>query len=256
MQKPAKTVRELKELIEKYGTRYFMFWNTTINMNYKYCDDFCDALIEADLNILWTDSARPQFFDPALARKMARAGCILLNFGLESASNKMLGLINKGFTGEDAETALRATHEAGILNRVNLIAGFFHETPEDVALTCGFLERNAEFVDMIGCFNGFYLNPGILLDEEKIRIKLLDRKDTIFTGQESLAYDEIGGYHWNQKKEAIKYSRETILKTIREKNIFYETAICEYDLFILYDRFRDIEKVKKYLFASAVTGCV
>ncbi len=256
MQKPEKTVRELRELSQRYGTRYFMFWNTTINMTYKYCNDFCHALIDSGLNLLWTDSARPQFFDPQLAGKMARAGCILLNFGLESGSDKMLGIINKGFSASDAEAALKATHQAGIMNRVNLIAGFFHETPDDVELTRDFLNRNSEYVDMIGCFNGFYLNEGILLDEEVIKIKLLDRKDTIFTGQESLTYNEIGGYEWPQKKEAIRYSRETILKTIREKNIFYEMAICEYDLFLLYDHFRDIEKVKKYLFAATVKGTV
>ncbi len=256
MQKPEKTVRELKNIVDRYGTRHFMFWNTTINMNYKYCNEFCDAIIDSGLDILWTDSARPQFFDEALAAKMARAGCILLNFGLESASDKMLGIINKGFTGAEAAQALRTTHNAGIINRVNLIAGFFHETTEDVAITCDFLDKNAEFIDMIGCFNGFYLNEGVMLDEERIKVKLLGRKEVIFTGQESIAYDEIDGYNWDRKKEAIRYSRETILKKIEEKGIFYETAIREYDLFILYDYFRDIKKVKKYLFASTMkSGC-
>lgn len=251
MQPVEKTVRELKELRDRYDTRYFFFWNTTFNMTRRYADELCDAIIAEKLDIRWTDSARPHMIDEKLAKKMARAGCILLNFGLESASDNVLKHIRKGFTGKQAEEALRAVEAAGIMTRVNLIAGFFHEKPEDVAVTAAFLERNARAIDMIGCFNGFYLNNGIIFDAKELGIRMLGRQDVIFSGQESLAYDEVGGYAWEEKKKAIAFCREELLGVIRRCGIHYDTAIDEYDLFFLYDLFSgDKEKVKRYLFRN------
>ncbi|MEW6201653.1 MAG: radical SAM protein [bacterium] len=250
MQSVEKTARELKRLSEQYQTNYFFLWNTTINMTYKYLDELCDAIIAENLNILWSDSARPQYVDPPLAQKMARAGCILLNFGLESASNKILKIIRKGFTAEEAEASLRAIHDAGIMTRVNLIAGFFHEQDEDIKATCDFLERNAECVDMIGCFNAFYWNEGVVVDVEQIGLRLRPNKGTIPTGQESIAYDEIGGYTWEEKTVAMARCKDDVLKCIRRNNIFYETAVDEYDMFYLFSKFRDLKTVKKYLFGA------
>lgn len=257
MQPVCKTVRELKELSERFETKYFFFWNTTLNMTDTYVNKLCDSLIDADLGLLWADSARPERITPELAGKLAAAGCVLLNFGLESASDKILKIVRKGFKAADAEASILAVHGAGILTRVNLIAGFFHEQPEDVELTTSFIDRNHDAIDMIGCFNGFYWVEGTTIDPAEIGIRVRPGSDTIFTGQQSRTYDEIGGYTWEEKKEAMRIGKSRIMERVDTHGIFYAEAIDEYDMFYLFNRFgRDLPTIKKYLLPPAKNGQV
>jgi radical SAM superfamily enzyme YgiQ (UPF0313 family) len=59
---------------------------------------------------------------------MRESGCLLLNYGAESGSDKILTLMKKGLLSRDIVETLRNTHRARIINRVNFIAGYLHET--------------------------------------------------------------------------------------------------------------------------------
>jgi hypothetical protein len=69
---------------------------------------------------------------PELARLMARAGCIAVTAGLETACNRTLRLMRKGVTVEQAVAGAKAFAEAGILVHAYLMYGFPTQTAQEL----------------------------------------------------------------------------------------------------------------------------
>ena len=67
-------------------------------------------------------------FTPALAKKMAKAGCIAVTGGLECANDRLLALMKKGITLASAEKVLRAFRAAKIFVHAYLMYDFPTET--------------------------------------------------------------------------------------------------------------------------------
>jgi Radical SAM superfamily len=81
-------------------------------------------------------------FDLPLFRRMRATGCFEILFGLESASARVRGLMDKHVPGMDRDEVLRivrAATDAGIALHLNVIAGFPGETIEELVDTMFFL---------------------------------------------------------------------------------------------------------------------
>lgn len=247
VQAPQKTVDELLALSERHGVKDFVFLDNLVNLGPGWLRKFCQRLIDAGADLQWTDSCRPTGIDEELALMMRASGCLLLNYGAESGSDTILERMRKGLSRADIVRTLRATHAAGIINRVNLIAGYFHETDADVDQTISLVEELEAQIDVIGCFQGFYLFEGMGVDPEREGIVLRDDLDRLKTGQTTLAYDEIGGLRWEDKREKIDASRNRILARIEELGIRTIDKIDEYDLFWLSRAHRDKAFTTRYL---------
>ena len=249
VQHPEKSVQELLRLAERYHVRDFVLLNNLVNVGPRYLERFCRLLIDARADLQWTDSCRPTGISPELAAAMREAGCVLLNFGVESGSDRILARMRKGFGAASIVGTLRATHRAGILNRVNLIAGYLHEREDDVRGTLGLLETLRDEIDLIGCFQGFYLFPGMELDEREAGVALRGATDRRVSGQLTASYDELGGARWEDKRAAIEATRLRILAHVERLGIRSEERIHEHNLFYLARRF-DKARLKHYLFRS------
>lgn len=206
-------VRAIAWMRERYGIRYFHFLNTNINGYYKYADTFCDALIEADLDILWSDCANLRALDRPLLEKMRRSGCVRLTFGLECPTDRMLEYMMKGITAQQAYDRLKEAHEVGIWTHLLLITGMPHETDADTAEFVEFLERTEGFVDGYS-ISSFYVVPHSLMGifPERFRLELLPGPSGL---QEDLGFHEIGGLPWEEKREQIVRSTDTITRCIQ-----------------------------------------
>jgi hypothetical protein len=246
---PQKAAEELLELSHRHQVKDFVFLNNLVNTQTRWLERFCRTLIDSKADLQWTDSCRPTGITPELAALMRESGCLLLCYGAESGSDDILLRMKKGLLSGDIVSSLRNAHRAGIINRVNLIAGYFHETPADVDKSIALVETLEEEIDVIGCFQGFYLFPGMGVDPAAERIVLREQADRLKTGQLTLAYDEIGGLKWEEKRDTIDRSRNRILERIEQLGIRTLDKVNEYDLFWLSRRFRDKARVTKYLLA-------
>lgn len=97
----------------------------------------------------WIANAR---FEKALEKdeliyKLRQKGCRMLRFGLESGSQRILNLMNKGTDVSVAASILQKLHIAGILTHVYLMFGYFGENSADREETLHFLERNRYYID-------------------------------------------------------------------------------------------------------------
>jgi len=157
-------VEEIKHHLERYGIYKFHFNDLICNGNPKALSRFCDMVIEEGLRIRWTSYAvvHPKM-TPELFEKMRAAGCVSLNFGLESASDRVLKRMNKYYNSELAERVIRDSSNAGIDTNINIIVGFPGETRKDFEDTLNFIRRNKNYINMVDNLSTLMLSPGTLI---------------------------------------------------------------------------------------------
>jgi anaerobic magnesium-protoporphyrin IX monomethyl ester cyclase len=114
-----KVFSEIEELIT---LGYTCLWiaDDCFTLDNEYLTAFCHEMIRREVPVRWTCLSRVDRLTPALVDLMKQAGCIRVYLGLESGSNKTLGLMNKRVTVEQGIRAVGLFSKAGIGT-----AGFF-----------------------------------------------------------------------------------------------------------------------------------
>ena len=128
---PKGIVKEMRFLHENHGVDLFLFQDEFFVASKERVHEFCGALKESGLNVKWKAFARVNLTDTAVMKAMAETGCVEIRFGIESGSNRILEMTNKGFTIEDA---IKVVSEAVLyFPRVDtfFIWGFPFETQDD-----------------------------------------------------------------------------------------------------------------------------
>jgi len=151
-------VIEILRQMTGQGVRHFSFVDEMIAPG--HFANLADAIIAAGLGISYYALAKPtKGFKPEILRKMAQSGCKYVLWGVESGSQRILDLMDKGTRVEDMEQVLRDAHAEGIANHVYVMAGFPTETRAEFIDTLRFLTRNREVLYSI--HRGvFALEPG------------------------------------------------------------------------------------------------
>ena len=100
--------------------------------------------METSVPFSWIANARfeKELDQEELAQGLRNKGCRMLRFGLESGSQRVLDLMNKGTKVSVAASILQKLHDVGILTHVYLMFGYLGETNADRAETLRFLEQN------------------------------------------------------------------------------------------------------------------
>jgi anaerobic magnesium-protoporphyrin IX monomethyl ester cyclase len=148
-------VAEIKGVMEMYDTRKFNLMDDAATIDQKRIMEICQLIIDNKLDIQWTCVTRLNATSPELLAKMKEAGCVNISYGIESGNPNTLKRIKKGLTVEQAEQAVKYTHEAGVECSVNFMYGFPWETPEDIHRTTEFIKKISPYVT--------YIQPGGVL---------------------------------------------------------------------------------------------
>lgn len=153
-QRTQSMVDELESLAKKYQTKYFTFSDEAVSPH--SLNDVSELLIERGVDIRSLALLKfEKVMDEKLFDKMQRAGFIFLMFGLESANDRVLALIDKGTSKEVEREVLKKSHLAGIWNHTFLFFGFPTETREEGQETIDFLMDNLDSIHSFG--------PGVFL---------------------------------------------------------------------------------------------
>ncbi|MDE2027125.1 MAG: radical SAM protein [Candidatus Omnitrophica bacterium] len=250
---PQEAVSVLKRLTAEHNAKYFMFLHDTLNFSKAFINHFCDELIKADLDIRWSDSLSPLAVDgPEVLNKMYRAGARRVFFGLESASTKLQAYTGKNVNPARAAQIVKWAHEAGLWTGVQVIAGFPHETKEDIQSTVDFIIDCAPYLDVVK-LQKFYLRRYTYMhsDAKKYGITNIREYDDLpelvvrQRGQNRYRFDEIGGLEWNQKEKQIERSYRTFDRLITEYRLKSYSPRDELNiLFYLYECLEDKKRIK------------
>ncbi len=156
------------------GIRHFAFIDEMISP--AYFQKLAKGIREAGLDIAYYALARPEkAFTPELLRQIAASGCRFILWGVESACQRILDLMDKGTQVAEVRKVLHDSAAAGIANHVYIICGFPTETPLELAETVKFL------MELRGSIHGVHRGPFVL------------QKDTpIYDAPEKYAITRVG----------------------------------------------------------------
>lgn len=123
---------EIDALEARLGVRSSWFQDETFGVSRRWTHEFLDRLIarneERGYVWKWKANSRANLADLELYRKMRRAGCRTLDFGVESGSPKVLERIRKAITPAQARSAIRSARQAGLRTNAFFIIGHPGET--------------------------------------------------------------------------------------------------------------------------------
>jgi radical SAM superfamily enzyme YgiQ (UPF0313 family) len=132
-------IHEIRTL-KGFGATAFTFQHDLFTVNRKRINEFCDRLLDEQLEISWGCSARVDCVTPELLDHMGRAGCNAIFYGVETGSARMQQIIRKKLKLNQVWDTLNATLKAGISPTVSFIAGFPDETEEDLQQTLNMIQ--------------------------------------------------------------------------------------------------------------------
>ena len=142
MRSAENVIKEVIQQKEQYGVKIFTFWDDLFTSDKKRVVDICNMLIELNANIKWVCFIRVNNVDRELIALMKKAGCIRVEVGLESGSDRVLKIMQKGITLEQTRNAAKILNEIGLRWTALLMMGLPGETKEEMAATMDLLKLN------------------------------------------------------------------------------------------------------------------
>lgn len=132
-------IAEIEFLKSKYNIKYVIFSDELLMSSRERTVELCQAFIDAKLNIKWSCNGRLNFADIDVLMKMKEAGCVFINYGIESLDDKTLFVMHKGLTRKIITRGIENTLKVGISPGLNIIYGNIDEPLEAIDEAVEFL---------------------------------------------------------------------------------------------------------------------
>ncbi|NPA98246.1 MAG: B12-binding domain-containing radical SAM protein [Crenarchaeota archaeon] len=147
-------------LVETYNIDSLMIWDDTFTINVKRLEQICKVLYRNNLS--FCINTRPDTVNKSTLNLLAKSGCKIIFFGIESASDYMLKKLKRGYSRNVVEKAVRNAASSNIL----VVGSFMIGHPYD---NLGNIDKNIEFcknvkLDMV-YFSYFCIHPSTELYE-------------------------------------------------------------------------------------------
>lgn len=140
-------VKEIKECVEKYNIRNFLFWSDIFNIDRDWTINLCKKIIESGLKITWSANTRANTMDEEMASYMYKSGCRLVSIGVESGSQELLEKMGKKITLDDIRNTVKVLKKNKIKIYNYFVIGLPWETEKTVEETIEFAkELDSNFI--------------------------------------------------------------------------------------------------------------
>jgi radical SAM superfamily enzyme YgiQ (UPF0313 family) len=181
----ARSPESVLEELRQIDAKVVAFIDDNFFVDIPRAEKICDLIIEAKLNKYFLANARIMIArHPELLKKMYKAGFRLLMIGLESAQDKSLKSLQKGFKKEDARKAFAVLRESNILTNGYFIVGLIGETEEEMLEIAPYAKELG--VDLI--------SPNRLRYEKYSGlVQMLEENDDYYIGEHNRIYSKQYG---------------------------------------------------------------
>lgn len=192
-------LHEMREQAARHATQNFLFLDLKLNSNPALFRGIIENAQRVVRGAQWIGTVhvdlRPDNgLSRADLRAAASAGLRRVSFGLESGSQRMLDLMDKGCSVEANSQFIRHAHEAGISVRSTMFKGYPGETAEDLEMTADFLEAHLPYIDRIR-YNEFSILSGTPIYERMIG------NDEAYPSLHTLRTDDRNARLWYRNSE-------------------------------------------------------
>lgn len=139
-----KRIMNEMDFFYKRGVREFVFFDDMFNITPQRAIDISNGIIEKFPDIVWSFRGRADQITEEMVKKIKKAGCAQVMFGLEAAKDEDLKAIKKHVTIEQFLKGVSLCKKSGIKTSSNYILGLpTHRSRQDVldmlnfAIKCG-----------------------------------------------------------------------------------------------------------------------
>lgn len=197
--------QDIVELQDRHNVKFFTFADECISPS--RLKKISRIILQNKIEMYWDILARFEegfLKEEDLFHTAYQAGCRMITFGLESASEKVLSKMNKGIKPEVAEKILRATSENSVWNNLFIFFGFPGETEEDRNITINFILKNSQYIHSHSA-SIFRLEKGskVFRNPQKFEINITTMEsdyigtEQYFTYRDNTTNDELFEYVTN-----------------------------------------------------------
>ena len=225
-------IDEIKLLKKNYDITYITFVDELLMSSQARTISLCEDFIRSQLNIKWDCNGRLNYAKPEVLQLMKKAGCVFINYGIESLDNEVLKNIKKGLTSDQIIRGVEHTLDAGISPGLNIIFGNIGDSKETLNKSVQFLLKYTDGVELrtirpVTPYPGsplyyYAINNGLLKDCEDFYENKHLNSDLLSVNFTRLSDEEFHEALFNANKELIcAYYEHACSKVIQNaKNLY------------------------------------
>ena len=133
--------KEMLHLHKTYGVTHFRFQDDALTINQSRFNKLCNIIIDyPDSKFTWNCQSRADALSPNLLRQMKKAGCSMINIGLEAASPEVAKKVKKNLSIDKVFETIETCRLIKLPLIINLMTGFPFETREDIRYNIDFMK--------------------------------------------------------------------------------------------------------------------
>lgn len=141
-------LEEIGILQKDYAISYIDFQDELLMSSIKRTVELCEGFIRSKLGFRWFCNGRLNYATPEILRLMKKAGCVFINYGIESMDEKALRVMNKALTVKQITEGIKHTLDSDISPGFNIIFGNIGEDKESLKLGVEFLLKYDDHAQM------------------------------------------------------------------------------------------------------------
>ncbi len=134
-------IAELKILVKEYGIEGFWIVDDTFVLKKRRVEEFCAKLKKLPYKFKWACNSRVDTLTEDMVINLKNSGCIQLEFGVESGSQRVLDALNKGIKTEQIERAFEYCKKHKMRTLANIMIGNPEEKMEDIEKTAQIIRK-------------------------------------------------------------------------------------------------------------------
>lgn len=159
LRSPKAVVDEVEQLLSM-GVDHIHLCDSEFNFPVDHALSICDDIVHRGLagRLQWYAYCSPFPFSFELADRMARSGCVGINFGVDNGNTLMLKRLKRDHDPEQILKVAQICRQAGITTMFDLLLGAPGETPASVRETIELMKKAAP--DYVGVSAGVRVYPG------------------------------------------------------------------------------------------------
>jgi len=243
---PKRVIDIIKNVVSKFGIKNIYFQDDNFATNLKRFKDIVYGIREENLDIKWgllgTRLDTLKVLDDSFLNDLAKAGCVNIDSGIESGSDRILSMIKKGVTVEQIIDVNKKMSRHSFKAKYTFIMGFPSETKEELMQSVNLALRLTK--DNKNVFTPFFIYtayPGVGMWEiaKQYGIKEPEKLSDWETFDYENAYLH---YPWLDKKRIRMMQNLAFTSNFANKNIRFK--ISKGYLKLLFDLYQPIGRLR------------
>ena len=131
-------IKLMKDLYTNYGVSDFLFYDDLFVGSRPRLKEICETIINEKLPFTWSCCARADFLHPDMMELMKKAGCWMIEVGIESGCQRIIDSMRKNVTKERIAECVNSIGKAGMVSKGNFIFGNPGETHDSIMESINF----------------------------------------------------------------------------------------------------------------------